>query len=345
MDGRAPMSRVELAPSYLASHEVPASCGTILGATAPTAGSAKCGSSRSSQPGPGTQSESRNATSSVEVAASPVFLAAPGPPLTDRRIIRAPYRSAMPAIAAGSAEASSTTMTTTEADSPAPWAEPGARRAGGSDPQAPRADPGPQSARGSARRPARQRASSACRSRTGITTVTADRSGVTLTAPESAGSVRDDACVVKSGWARPASSSRRASTRDASWPGTGVPENQPLTWRAPAGVSRSTRIGEPPTSTRPPATNRVPGSGVSRRPAGAGAATGTARGSAVSANPAAAPGTWTRNYWAAKPARGLSSQSWDGGRRGVIVTGTGVRDDDGRDDDGRDDDGEVRCEW
>jgi hypothetical protein len=34
----------------------------------------------------------------------------------------------------------------------------------------------------------------------------------------------------------------------------------------------------------------------------------------------------------------------------VIVTGTGVRDDDGRDDDGRDDDGrdddgEVRCEW
>ena len=40
-------------------------------------------------------------------------------------------------------------------------------------------------------------------------------------------------------------------------------------------------------------------------------------------------------YWAAKPARGLSSQSWAGGRRGAIVTGTGVRGEDG----------EVRCEW
>ena len=40
---------------------------------------------RSSQPGPGTQSESRNATSGVSAAARPVFLAAAGPPLTGRR--------------------------------------------------------------------------------------------------------------------------------------------------------------------------------------------------------------------------------------------------------------------
>ena len=88
--GRWPMSRVELAPSYRASQVRPASCGTMRGATAPTAGSAKCGSSASSQPGPGTQSESRNATSGVSAAARPVFLAAAGPPLTGRRSTAAP---------------------------------------------------------------------------------------------------------------------------------------------------------------------------------------------------------------------------------------------------------------
>ena len=90
MLGRWPMSRVELAPSYRASQVRPASCGTMRGATAPTAGSAKCGSSASSQPEPGTQSESRNATSGVSAAARPVFLAAAGPPLTGRRSTAAP---------------------------------------------------------------------------------------------------------------------------------------------------------------------------------------------------------------------------------------------------------------
>src|SRR5207237_751188 len=72
MLGRCPMSRVELAPSYRASQVRPASAGTIRGATAPTAGSAKCASSASSQfagPGPGTQSESRKATSGGRAAA------------------------------------------------------------------------------------------------------------------------------------------------------------------------------------------------------------------------------------------------------------------------------------
>ena len=137
MLGRWPMSRVELAPSYRASQVRPASCGTMRGATAPTAGSAKCGSSASSQPGPGTQSESRNATSGVCAAARPVFLAAAGPPLTGRRTTLAPAAAAALWIAAGSPEPSSTTIT-----------------------------------RGAPVSPARQRASSACRSRTGMTTVT-----------------------------------------------------------------------------------------------------------------------------------------------------------------------------
>ena len=235
------MSRVELAPSYRASQDGPASCGTIRGATAPTAGSAKCGSSRSSQPGSGTQSESRNATSSVAAAASPVLRAAPGPPLTGRRITRAPYRAAMPAIAAGSADASSTTMTS-----------------------------GRVSVEGAtARRPARQRASSACRSRTGITTVTAGARRAS-TGPESPRSVRDDAWGLNSGWARPASSRRRASNREASPPGSGVPENQPLTWRAPASTAAPGPGSRRPAAGRP-ATNRAPGSRVSRRPAGAAA--------------------------------------------------------------------------
>jgi hypothetical protein len=94
MLGRHPMSRVELAPSYRASQVRPASCGTMRGATPPTAGSAKCGSSASSQPAPGTQSESRKATSGVRAAARPVFLAAAGPPLTGRRTTLAPAAAA-----------------------------------------------------------------------------------------------------------------------------------------------------------------------------------------------------------------------------------------------------------
>ncbi len=192
--GRWPMSRVELAPSYRASQVRPASCGTMRGATAPTAGSAKCGSSASSQPGPGTQSESRNATSGVSAAARPLFLAAAGPPFTGRRSTPAPARSAMLLMAAGSPEPSSTTITRVALASPA-----------------------------------RQRPSSACRSRTGMTTVTSDGAGAGR--PSS------------SGWAIPVSSRRRASARALGWPGTGVPDHQPATCRAPAGLSRSTRVG------------------------------------------------------------------------------------------------------
>ena len=159
MDGRAPMSRVELAPSYRASQLVPASCGTIRGATAPTAGSAKCGSKRSSQPGAGTQSESRNATSSVDAAASPVFRAAPGPPFTGRWITCAPCAAAMAAIAWGAADASSTTITRGAPES---------------------------AAVPELRRPVRQRASCAWRSRTGITTVTSAGPGVRPTPGEAA---------------------------------------------------------------------------------------------------------------------------------------------------------------
>ena len=119
MLGRCPMSRVELAPSYRASQLRPASCGTMRGATAPTAGSAKCGSSASSQPGPGTQSESRNATSGVSAAARPVFLAAAGPPLTGRRSTLAPAAAATLLTAAWSREPSSTTITRGASASPA----------------------------------------------------------------------------------------------------------------------------------------------------------------------------------------------------------------------------------
>ena len=196
MLARWPMSRVELAPSYRASQVRPASCGTMRGATAPTAGSAKCGSSASSQfagPGPGTQSESRNATSGVSAAARPVFLAAAGPPLTGRRTTLAPAAAATLRIAAGSREPSSTTIT-------------------GRPPVS----------------PARHRPSSACRSRTGTTTVT---SGLSAGPPSS------------SGWATPASSRRRASARALGLPGTGAPSHQPATCRVPAGLSRSTRMG------------------------------------------------------------------------------------------------------
>jgi hypothetical protein len=235
MLGRWPISRVELAPSYRASQVRPASCGTMRGAAAPTAGSAKCGSSASSQPGAGTQSESRNATSGVRAAARPVFLAAAGPPLTGRGTTRAPAAAAARRTAAGSRDPSSTTMIGVGPAGPAPISPfP--------------AGPGLVS-------PARHRASSAARSRTGTTTVTSPGPG-----PPGASS--------SAGWAIPVSSSRRASARAFWLSGTGFPENQLCTSRTPAGLSRSTRAGEPPASTVPPASMRAPGSGRRRNPAG-----------------------------------------------------------------------------
>ena len=85
--------------------------GTILGATAATTGSRKCGSSGPSQPGTGTQSESRKAASGVCTAARPVFRAAAGPPLTALCTQRAPAAAATAATAPGSREPSSTTIT------------------------------------------------------------------------------------------------------------------------------------------------------------------------------------------------------------------------------------------
>ena len=174
----------------------------MRGATAPSAGSAKCGSSSSSQPGPGTQSESRNATSGVSANARPVFLAAAGPPLTGRRTTPAPAPAAAATlwIAAGSREPSSTTIT-----------------------------------RGPPVSPARHRASSAWRSRTGTTTVTPCSRAVT---PGSCSGPWSS-----NGWAIPVSSRRRASARAFGLPDTGVPYHQPATCRAPAGLSRSTRMG------------------------------------------------------------------------------------------------------
>ncbi len=95
-----PMSSADRTSSYRASHPRPRSWATIRGATAPTAGSAKCGSSGVSQPGRGTQSESTKATSGVRTAASPVFRAAPVPPLAPRRRHSAPAAAAAAATAA-----------------------------------------------------------------------------------------------------------------------------------------------------------------------------------------------------------------------------------------------------
>ena len=95
-----PMSSADLASSYRASQPRPGSWATIRGATAPTAGSAKCGSSCVSQPVRGTQSESMNATSGVRTAARPAFRAAPVPPLRSRRRQSAPAAAAAAATAA-----------------------------------------------------------------------------------------------------------------------------------------------------------------------------------------------------------------------------------------------------
>ena len=220
MLGTCPMSSVELTPSYRASQPAASAAapsgeyGTIRGAAAATAGSAKCGSSGSSQPGAGTQSESRNATSGVSTAASPVFRAAAGPPLTARRTTWAPAAVAAAATAAGSREPSSTTITRYSV------------------------------------RPARHRASSAVRSRTGMTTVTSPGPGP----PAGTG------CAI------PIHSSRRASACAPGAAATGAPCHQPATCRVPAGPSRSIRSGDPPSRMVPPRSVRSPGSGRSRSP-------------------------------------------------------------------------------
>jgi hypothetical protein len=195
----------------------------MRGATAPVAGSVKCASSAAIQSGPteqGTQSESRNSTRGVTAAARPVLRAAAGPPHASRRMSLAPAAAATAAVASGSADPSSTTMTRRPAS------------------------------------PFRQRASSAWRSLTGMTTVTPAGEGP----PES------------TGWAIPASSSLRASRRAAGESGTGSPANHLAAARAPAGLSRSTRTGEPPVSTVPSAIRRAPWAGRSRKPAGTGSA-------------------------------------------------------------------------
>src|SRR5579875_750438 len=92
-----------------------------------------------------------------------------------------------------------------------------------------------------------------------------------------------------SGCAMPGSSSRRASARAAGLSGTGVPENQAATCRAPAAVSCSTRTCEPRASTVPPATSRVPGSARSRNPAGASPPPGGAAGAFPVSDPRGSP--------------------------------------------------------
>ncbi len=151
-----------------------------------------------------------------------MFLAAAGPPLTGRRSTQAPAAAAALFTAAWSREPSSTTIT---------------RRASAS--------------------PARQRASSAARSRTGMTTVTSSAPGWTAGAVRAgavpadavladaglAGAVLADVGPSGAGWAMPMSSRRRASARAFGLPGTGVPDHQPATCRAPAALSRRTRVG------------------------------------------------------------------------------------------------------
>src|SRR5512132_1078830 len=89
----------------------------IRGATAATAGSAKCGSRASSQSGSGTQSESTSATSSAPTARRPLLRAAAGPLGRAWRIISAPSRRATAPLA--STEPSSTTTTRRTSPSPA----------------------------------------------------------------------------------------------------------------------------------------------------------------------------------------------------------------------------------
>src|SRR4051794_11948119 len=65
----------------------------------------------------------------------------------------------------------------------------------------------------------------------------------------------------------PASSSRRASCASP-LPETGCPSSNRSTIPAPRSVSRNTRRGDPPITTRPSSCDRVLTSGRSRQPAG-----------------------------------------------------------------------------
>ena len=101
------------------------------------------------------------------------------------------------------------------------------------------------------------------------------------------------------GWAIPVSSRRRASARALALSGTGVPDSQPETWRAPAAVSRSILTGEPPARMVPSASGRVPGSGRRSIPAGTSSSSG--RGSSTR------PGYYPRRYQYPLSAMGLTS--------------------------------------
>ncbi len=115
--------------------------------------------------------------------------------------------------------------------------------------------------------PARHRASSAGRSRTGMTAVTS--SGPGPGGPPG------------SGWASPPWSRRRASSCAAGRPGTGTPSHHPRASAAPRGPRRSRRSGAPPTRMVPPARLSRPGSGRRRIPAGTGGRPGPRAASAA----------------------------------------------------------------
>ena len=106
---------------------------------------------------------------------------------------------------------------------------------------------------------ARSDASSACRparsSRTGITHVTSPGPG-----PPPAGGT---------GWARPASHSRRPRRR-ASALSAGAPPRSPASNLAASSDRRSRRIGAPPISVRPPVSQRASGSRRMPNPSGSG---------------------------------------------------------------------------
>ena len=293
------MSRVELAPSYLASQPVPAWCGTMRGATAPTAGSAKCGSSRSQPAGLAARSRSRGTRrDSVCAAASPVLRAAPGPPLTgpvDDGARRAAPRSR--AMAAGSADASSTTMTRgSPRGRQRRAAQAGQAAVEFRVPVPDRDHDGHVGGRGTRVRRA------------------ADRAGQRQPGAQG-GEVRvRDARVEQAAGQRAGAGPR---------PAPACPANQDATWRDPAGVSRSTRTGEPPTRTDPPATSRVPGSGRRRRPAGTARAVARRHGVPLTAG-GPPPRSWSRLAAAGRESGSASRACQAGSRRSrATVDGAG----------------------
>ena len=79
------------------------------------------------------------------------------------------------------------------------------------------------------------------------------------------------------GWAMPASTSRPASWRTPIEAGSGSPAAARSSHAAPASVSRITRSGAPPITTRPPSMRRVAGSSAMDHPTGSPPAAVTAR--------------------------------------------------------------------